>query len=159
MAGRGMKKVTEYGAQLQEKQKAKQMYGLRERQFERLYLTASKDKAQTGQTLLRMLESRVDNVLYRAGVASTRSQARQLISHRHFMLNGRRISIPSIAVNPGDKLEPYKIKGLEFKGDGTVNKWLTVDKKALKVTVERLPEGSELPLDFDTQKIVQFYSR
>lgn len=153
------KKITEYGAQLQEKQKAKMAYGLRERQFAKLYVDASKDKSQTGNTLLSMLETRLDNVLFRSGIASTRSHARQLVSHRHFKVNNHRVSVPSIMVKPGDVIEPYKVKNLEAKPDTAAVKWLKIDKKSLKIVVERLPEENELPVEFDTQKIVQFYSR
>lgn len=156
---RRRKKVTEYGMQLQEKQKTKRAYGLREKQFRRYYLMAAKNRSETGQTLLQELESRLDNVIFRSGLAVSRSQARQLISHRHFKLNGKRVSIASILVRIGDSIEPHSIKSVKFTPERGVSPWLKLDKKSLRLTVERLPLKEELPLEFDTQKIVQFYSR
>lgn len=153
------RKITEYGTQLQEKQKTRNAYGLREAQFRRYYNLAAKFRGQTGQMLLKNLESRLDNVLFRAGLAKTRAQARQLVSHRHFKLNGLRVSIPSIAVKVGDVIEPHKGGEIEFAPETTAADWLKVDKKTGKVTVTRLPEASDLPIEFDTQKIVEFYSR
>jgi len=153
------KKVSEYGTQLQEKQKAKQAYGLREKQFRRYFTTAAKVRSQTGQTLLQLLESRLDNVIFRAGLAMTRPQARQLVTHRHFKLNGSRVNIPSLMVKPGDVIEPYTLNTVSHQTEIPCATWLDLDKKSLKVKVERLPNPEELPLEFDTQKIVQFYSR
>lgn len=153
------KKITEYGAQLQEKQKAKHEYGLREKQFRRYFTIAAKDRAQTGETLLQILETRLDNVIFRAGLAITRAQARQLVSHRHFKLNGKRVTVASIQVKVGDVIEPNSLKTVNFQSEIANAKWLKLDKKTLTVTVERLPASEELPLEFDTQKIVQFYSR
>ncbi|MEK7535333.1 MAG: 30S ribosomal protein S4 [Patescibacteria group bacterium] len=153
------RKLTEYGVQLQEKQKTKQAYGLRERQFRLYFQSAAKNRSETGNTLLQTLESRLDNVIFRSGLAISRPQARQLISHRHFSLNGRRVSIPSILVRPGDNIVPHSLKTVHFTPEHGVSPWLDLNKKTLKVTVERLPNNEELPLEFDTQKIVQFYSR
>lgn len=153
------KKVTEYGLQLQEKQKTKLAYGLREKQFRLYFIQASKNRAETGQIFLRTLESRLDNVVFRAGLATSRSHARQLISHRHFALNGRRVNIPSIIVKASDVLKPHSTKKVNFEAERPVAPWLDLNKKTLVITVERLPRAQELPLEFDTQKIVQFYSR
>lgn len=153
------RKITEYGYQLIEKQKAKNTYGLREKQFRNYFTLATKDKEQTGNTLLQILESRIDNVIFRAGLAKTRSQARQLVSHRHFKLNGRRVSIASIQVSVNDVLEPHNTKTITQTKELPVPAWLKVDDKTLKVTVVRQPKEDELPIEFDTQKIVQFYSR
>jgi len=153
------RKITEYGYQLQEKQKAKAAYGIREKQFRNYYTVAAKDRAQTGNTLLQILELRLDNVIFRAGLAKTRSQARQLVSHRHFKLNGRRVSIASIQVSVNDIIEPNKTSTLEFNKELPCPKWLKVNPKLFKISVERVPNEDELPLEFDTQKIVQFYSR
>ena len=153
------KKISEYGAQLQEKQKTKQAYGLREKQFRRYFAQAAKDRSLTGQNLLQALESRFDNVIFRAGLALTRPQARQLVSHRHFKLNGVRVNIPSLAIKPGDVIEPYDIKTITAQTEIPPAAWLDVNKKTLQVKVERVPGADELPLEFDTQKVVQFYSR
>lgn len=153
------RKITEYGYQLQEKQKAKQAYGLRERQFRLYYASAAKDRSETGNTLLQTLESRIDNVIFRSGLAISRPQARQLVSHRHFALNGKRVSIPSILVKPGDVITPNTGKTVHFEAERGIAPWLDLNKKSLTITIERLPSADELPLEFDTQKIVQFYSR
>ncbi|MCR4277495.1 MAG: 30S ribosomal protein S4 [Candidatus Berkelbacteria bacterium] len=153
------RKITEYGYQLQEKQKAKQAYGLRERQFRLYYASAAKNRSETGNTLLQTLESRIDNVIFRSGLAISRPQARQLVSHRHFALNGKRVSIPSILVTPGDVITPNTAKTVHFEAERGIAPWLDLNKKSLTITVERLPSADELPLEFDTQKIVQFYSR
>jgi len=109
--------------------------------------------------LLQILESRLDNVLYRSGLAISRPQARQLISHRHFSVNGHRVNIPSILVRPGDIISPHNLKTIHFEPEHGIAPWLDLNKKSLTVTVDRLPSADELPLEFDTQKIVQFYSR
>ena len=153
------RKITEYGYQLQEKQKVKEAYGLREKQFRRYFTIAAKNRAQTGQTLLQTLESRLDNVVYRSGLAISRAQARQYISHRHFTLNGKRVSIASILVKAGDLIQPHNLKTVTFDAEHGVADWVKLNKKTLQVAVERLPNPEELPLEFDTQKIVQFYSR
>lgn len=153
------RKVTEYGTQLQEKQKTKQAYGMREKQFRRYFVTAAKNRAETGQTLLQTLESRIDNVIFRAGLAISRKHARQLISHRHFSLNGKRVNIPSILVRPGDVIEPQTVNSIDFQTERGTTPWLKLNKKGLKISVDHLPTADELPLEFDTQKIVQFYSR
>ncbi|MBI4948129.1 30S ribosomal protein S4 [Candidatus Berkelbacteria bacterium] len=153
------KKVSEYGQQLQEKQKTRNAYGMREAQFRRYFLAASKFKGQTGQMLLQILERRLDNAIFRAGMAKTRRQARQMISHRRFTLNGVRISVPSILVSEKDVIAPYSGVTIEFNQDIPESLWLKVDKKAVKATVERLPINNDLPIEFDTQKIIEFYSR
>ena len=153
------RKITEYGYQLQEKQKTKQAYGMREKQFRLHFESAAKNKSETGNPLLQTLESRLDNVIFRSGLAMTRPQARQLISHRHFALNGKRVSIPSILVKPGDVITPNTLKTVHFEAERGIAPWMDLNKKSLSITIERLPTADELPLEFDTQKIVQFYSR
>jgi len=157
--GRGTKKVSEYGLQLREKQKAKQAYGLREAQFRRYFQVAAKNRAQTGPTLFQLLERRLDNVVFRAGLSLSRAHARQLVSHRHFLLNGKRVSLPSILVKTSDKIEPVTPKKFSLRSDATTAGWLKVDKKKLTVTVASLPESADLPAEYDSQKIVEFYSR
>lgn len=153
-------KVSEYGAQLAEKQKLRNDYGLREKQFRRYYQLSAKLTGQTGLELLRTLERRLDNVIYRAGMALSRKQARQLASHRHFKLNDKRVSIPSLLVDKGDVITlvgPFKIE--ERPEIGKVS-WLSVDRKHGKITINHLPDESDLPIsEFDTQKVIEFYSR
>lgn len=152
------KKITEYGQQLIEKQKTKRTYGMRETQFKRYFTEASKVRGKAGEMLLQTLERRIDNVLYRSGFAKTRKQARQLVGHRHMRLNGVRVSIPSILVKEKDVIAPYK-GTLEYQPESPGVDWLKVDKKTGKIIVIRLPEGTDLPIEFDTNKIVEFYSR
>lgn len=153
------KKITEYGQQLQEKQKVRNSYGLREAQFRRYFNQATHFRGQTGEMLLQKLESRLDNVIYRAGLAKTRAQARQLVSHRHIAVNGHRVSVPSLQVTEGDVITPYKVSTLTYNEESSVPKWLKLEKKTLAVTINHLPAMDELPIEFDTQKIIEFYSR
>lgn len=153
------KKITEYGAQLLEKQKTRNAYGLREKQFRKYFDAASKFSGKTGTVLLQTLERRLDNVIFRSGLAKTRAQARQLVSHRHFVLNGTRVSIASILVKNGDVITPFKAGDVNYNPDVIEVDWLKTDKKSGKITVQRLPENGDLPIEFDTQKIIEFYSR
>jgi len=153
------RKLTEYGTQLVEKQKAKNAYGLREKQFRRYYDLAAKFRGKTGEMLLQMLERRLDNVLFRSGFVKSRREARQLISHRHIVLNGRRVSVPSILVDVKDKIEPNTSQMFEYRPETPEVSWLDVDKKTKKITIKNLPAEADLPLEYDTQKIVEFYSR
>lgn len=153
------RKLTEYAIQLQEKQKTRNSYGMREAQFRRYFAIASRFKGQTGQMLLQALERRLDNVLFRSGIVKSRAHGRQMASHRRATLNGVRISIPSILVSEGDVIEPYKGVTVEFNPETPAADWLKVDKKTGKITVLRLPIGNDLPIEFDTQKIIEFYSR
>lgn len=158
-SNRRQKKITEYGLQLIEKQKTKQSYGLREKQFRRYFQEAGKFRGQTGQMLLQLLERRLDNVIFRSGLAKTRAQARQLVSHRHFLLNGTRVSIPSHSVGVGDVVTPYKKNTVTYNAELVPITWIKTDKKELTATIERLPTADDLPIEFDTQKIIEFYSR
>lgn len=153
------RKITEYGQQLLEKQKTKRSYGLRETQFRRYFDSAAKFRGKTGEMLLQSLERRLDNVLFRSGFAKTRRQARQIISHRRITLNGRRVGVPSILVSANDVIAPYGKVTLEFHPEVPVAEWLDVDKKNTSIKVKNLPEGADLPIEFDTQKIIEFYSR
>lgn len=159
MAVSRTRKLSEYGEQLQEKQRLRQTYGLREAQFRRYFKDAAKHRGNTATELLKSLERRLDNVVFRAGLAQTRRHARQLINHRRIMLNGKRVNAPSITVIKGDVIEPYKKSGFEIRADITKTEWLKVDKKTLKITVIDLPKQADLPTEFDIQKIVEFYSR
>lgn len=158
-----MKKSSEYGTQLLEKQKARFMFGISEKQFERYFEKALHSQGVTGAELLRSLERRLDNVIYRAGLAQTRPQARQMASHGHFELNGHKVTVPSIAVRPGDVITLRKKMETSplYVGFGEVEslKWLKIDAKKKTVTVERLPEEDELERTIAVQLIVEYYSR
>ncbi len=157
-----------YLTQLREKQKVRRMYGLLEKQFAKLMKEAQKSDGLTGEKLLEFLERRADNVVYRAGFATTRRQARQLVSHGHFLLNGRRVDIPSIRLNAGDVLEvrPKSLKSDYFKslenvGSDSVKalSWLKVDSKKMKIEVTGMPKREEAEEGINEQLIVEYYSR
>lgn len=160
-------KSSEYGRQLQEKQKAKAIYGILEKQFRLTFEDAAKMAGDLGQNLLIVLESRLDNVIYRAGLAQTRRLARQLVSHGHFTVDGVNTDIPSFRVKPGQviKVKDTKIKkgywtALAEKIDKAQPAgWLSLDTKNFVVTVNSLPNKEDLPNNIDTPLIVDFYSR
>lgn len=161
-------KETEYGKQLREKQKAKRMFCLSEKQFRRYFDKASRSKAITGDMLLQLLEQRLDNALYRAGFAMTRIQSRQFASHGLFMVNGRRVNVPSIMLKTGDVVEVRpKSKGssvfksnIEERGeDYSSPKWITVDSSKLSFEVVDLPGADSFEGLISPQFIVEFYSR
>ncbi len=156
---RRQKKITEYGSQLQEKQRLRNNYGLREKQFRRYFEIASTERGQTGRALLEQLESRLDNVLFRAGLATSRAHARQLVSHKHFRVNGKRVNIPSLPVSEGDIIEPVKKEGISIRPEASEYTWIDLDKKSMKLTITGTPSESDLPIEFDTQKVIEFYSR
>lgn len=165
--GQGRKKMSEYGTQLREKQKAKRYYGLLENQFYHYFELASKMAGKTGENLLKVLESRLDNVVYRAGFAMSRPEARQLVSHGHFTVNGKPVNIPSYMVKAGDvvaivekSMSSDKIKGvLEANASRPALNWLSVDKNKAQATVVNLPERSEIDLQVEEQLIVELYSK
>ena len=165
--GQGRKKMSEYGTQLREKQKAKRYYGLLENQFYHYFELASKMTGKTGENLLKVLESRLDNVVYRAGFAMSRPEARQLVSHGHFTVNGKAVNIPSYLVKAGDvvaivekSMSSDKIKGvLEANASRPALNWLSVDKNKAQATVVNLPERSEIDLQVEEQLIVELYSK
>lgn len=158
-----------YLTQLREKQKVRRLYGLLEKQFAKLMSEATKVDGLTGEKLLEFLERRADNVVFRAGFATTRRQARQLVSHGHFTLNGRRIDIPSIRLKPGDILEvrPKSQKSEYFKdlenivaaASQTPLSWLKSDAKKMKIEVTGLPKREEAEVGINEQLIVEYYSR
>lgn len=161
---RGKKKSSEFGLQLREKQKLKSIYGVLEKQFRKYFAMATKTKSATGETLLEILERRLDNVVYRLGFAGTRAQARQAVSHNHILLNGKRNNIPSTIVKKDDVIgmDNKWMNNPDVKkilGDKTikVSDWL--EKKAAVGKVLKLPVRSELDLDINEQLIVEFYSR
>lgn len=166
--GHFRKKASQYSLQLREKQKVKRLYGLLERQFSKLMKEASRTKGQAGKALLQKLEQRADNVVYRSGLAPSRRAARQLVTHGHFMLNGKRFDIPSVELNPGDELVVRKkstntdyfkrIDDTSPSGEATVS-WVNVDRKKLSVKVVALPPREEAEPDINEQLIVEYYSR
>jgi small subunit ribosomal protein S4 len=165
MHGSKFAKKSEFGRQLEEKQKARYVFGLTERQMGNYFKKASAMTGDTGQNLLRMFERRVDNVVYITQFAVTRVQARQMISHGHFKLNGHKVTTPSIQVRPGDKIELNKklttsalYSGLDKLKDYSP-KWLKVDLKKFTVEVLALPDKDDLEKTIDSQLIVEFYSR
>lgn len=165
--GRGRTKDSEYLLQLKEKQKARYAYGVLEKQFRRYYEEADRLPGKTGEALLRILESRLDNVVYRAGFASTRRQARQMVSHGHLLVNGKRVTIPSFRVSPLDivdvapksvNLTPFII-ARETWGERDVPGWLTVKPNRMRILVHQLPTREQITIDVNEQAIVELYSK
>ena len=165
--GRGRIKETEYLLQLQEKQKARHTYGVLERQFKRYYEEANRRQGKTGENLLQILESRLDNVVYRAGIARTRRQARQLVSHGHFLVNGSKVDIPSYQVSKFDIIDvrPKSLQMLPFVaakesyGDRPIPGWLQVVPSNLRVLVHQLPERAQIDVPVQEQLVVELYSK
>ena len=165
--GAARKKVEEYGKQLREKQKARRYYGVLERQFIKYYEMAEAQEGMTGENLLILLERRLDNVVYRMGMAASRKEARQLVLHAHFTLNGKKVDIPSLLVKPGDVIavkeasrDSAKIKALaEALESKTAPKWLDVDKTNLTAKVVSFPARDDIDFEFNEQLIVELYSK
>jgi small subunit ribosomal protein S4 len=159
-------KISEYGIQLREKQKIKRIYGLFEKQFRNLFEKANRQKGITGDNLVKLLERRLDNVIYRLGLAPTRIAARQLVSHRHVLVNDKSVNVPSYNVNPGDII---RVREKSKKMDAIHNSlkrvrdnqysWLTIDKASLSGTFVQVPERSEVPLNANEQLVVELYSK
>lgn len=168
--GRGGRpnKASQYSLQLREKQKVKRLYGLLERQFSNLMKEASRRQGQSGENLLQLLEQRADNAVYRAGFAPSRRAARQLVSHGHFMMNGRRIDVPSIRLRPGDELtvrdhskqtEYFKKIDDVSPAPSTTPGWISVDRKKTTFKVTGTPARDDAEPDINEQLIVEYYSR
>ena len=164
--GNRRKKVSEYGAQLKEKQKVKFVYGVQEKQFHRYYLKATNMKGVTGDNMLRLLELRLDNVVYRLGLAKTRRMARQIVVHGHIRVNGQKVDIPSYSVKVGDviTLRPRSAEMDMFKSlrEGTTvltPKWLTFDAPNLTGNVNALPAREDIDMQIQENMIVEYYSR
>ncbi|HCY74663.1 MAG: 30S ribosomal protein S4 [Ignavibacterium sp.] len=159
-------KVSEYGVQLREKQKIKRSYGLLETQFRNYFEKANKQKGRTGENLIKLLERRLDNVVYRLGFASSRKQARQLIRHRHIIVNNILVDIPAYLLKAGDVIQ---VKEKSKKLDAIHNSlkrvkdstyaWLTVDKATLSGTFVQIPERADVPLNANEQLVVELYSK
>jgi small subunit ribosomal protein S4 len=165
--GQGRVKFSGYGVQLREKQKVKRMYGLLESQFRGYYQRASAAKGKTGENLLQQLELRLDNVVFRMGFADTRAEARQLVRHGHLQVNGKRVNIPSFAVKPGSTVAVVErsrkmlriAEAMETVDRRGIPPWLEVDKKALKGTVNAIPNREDLTMPIQEQLIVELYSK
>ena len=160
-------KTSDFGLQLREKQKVKRIYGIMEKQFRFYFQRASSAVGATGSQLLKILERRLDNTVFRSGLASSRAQARQLVRHGHVVVNKRKINIPNYQVNAGDVIklsldEPLTKRVAENREsvkDKAASDWLTVDDKGLTVTVKRLPERSDIQFPIQEQLIVELYSK
>lgn len=162
--GRG--RMSQYGMQLREKQKARLTYGIMEKQFAGYYKKAAASGVNTGEELLRLLERRLDNVVYRIGLASTRAQARQLVSHCHIRVNGKRLNVPSYLVKKGDVIEVREksktlplIKDSLASRNGETPDWIDLDSDKLSAQIIHLPEASDLDLGIDSRLIVEYYSK
>ena len=164
--GAGRKKVSEYGLQLREKQKTKRIYGVQEGQFRKYYEMADRMKGITGENMLSLLERRLDNVIYRMGIGASRAQARQLVNHAHFSVNGRTVNVPSFIVKAGDviavkesrKKDKYfeQIKTMKV---GNMPKWLEFDPEKLEGKVIELPKREDIDSQIAEHMIVEFYSK
>ena len=161
------RKLSEYGTQLREKQKAKFIYGVLEKPFRNYYAKAERMEGQTGENLMRMLESRLDNVVFRLGWARTRKEARQIVDHKHVLVNGKQVNIPSYLVKAGDVIEiKEKYKGsqrykdvMEVTGGRLVPEWLESDKENLRGTVKELPRREVIDVPVNEMLIVELYSK
>ena len=159
--------MSEYGLQLREKQKAKFIYGVLEKPFRNYYKRADRMKGQTGENLMVILESRLDNVVFRLGLARTRREARQIVDHKHVLVNGKQVNIPSYLVKAGDVIEiKEKCKGsqrykdiVEATAGRLVPEWLEADLEALKGTVKELPSREVIDVPVDEMLIVELYSK
>ncbi|MBR4488065.1 MAG: 30S ribosomal protein S4 [Bacteroidales bacterium] len=158
-------KLSEYGMQLQEKQKAKYTYGVLERQFKKLFLKAASRKGMTGQNLIKLIESRLDNVVFRLGIAPTRAAARQLVSHRHILVNGKIANIPSMLLVPGDivavreRSQALEVITNSLAGRTNAYPWLEWDANLMSGKFMNYPEREEVPENINEQAIVELYSK
>ena len=165
--GRRPAKKSEYGLQLREKQKAKFIYGVLEKPFKNYYVKAKQMKGQTGENLMVILETRLDNVLFRAGLARTRMEARQIVDHKQLLVNGKGVNIPSYRIKAGDVIEvKEKVKDsarykeiLAVTGGRVVPAWMTSDQENLKITINALPRRDEIDVPVDEMLIVELYSK
>lgn len=164
---RSNRKMSEYGLQLREKQKAKFIYGVLEKPFRNYYQKAQRKPGQTGENLMIMLETRLDNVVFRMGFARTRKEARQIVDHKHVLVNGKQVNIPSYLIKVGDVIEiKESCKGsqrykdiIEVTGGRTVPAWVEVDQENLKGEIKELPTREEIDVPVDEMLIVELYSK
>jgi len=165
--GQRRTKISEYGLQLREKQKAKFMYGISEKQFRRLFSDAARKDGNTGTNLILLIEQRLDNVVYRMGFATTRRFARQLVTHGHILVNGRKVDIPSYRVKPGDKVEvreksksnPQIVRALELTAQTGIVPWVDIDTNKVFGIFTRIPDREEVVIPVEERLIVELYSK
>lgn len=164
--GQSRKKVTEYGMQLREKQKVRRFYGISESQMVKYFDIADNMKGKTGENLLKVLELRLDNVIYRMGLGSSRAEARQLVTHGHFSVNGRKLDIPSVILSAGDVIEVVeksrsseKIKSLAANYNGNTVKWISMDIENLKGSIVAEPTREDIDIPVEEHLIVELYSK
>lgn len=165
--GQDRKKFSDYGTQLREKQKVKRMYGILENQFRNVFKEADRQKGITGETLLSLLERRLDNIIYRLGFANSRNEARQLVRHNHFLVNQSKVSIPSYLVKPGDVIELREkskkvvriLEALEGVARRGVPQWLELDKDQMKGSVKGLPTREDITIPIQEKLIVELFSK
>jgi small subunit ribosomal protein S4 len=165
--GQGRKKFSDYGAQLREKQKVKRLYGVLENQFRNTFQKADRQKGITGEVLLALLERRLDSAVYRLGFANSRNEARQLVRHRHFLVNQAKVNIPSYLVKPGDVIELREkskkvvriLEALEGVARRGVPQWLELDKEQLRGNVKALPPREDITIPIQENLIVELYSK
>lgn len=164
--GAANKKMREYGLQMREKQKTRRYYGVLERQFVNYFVEADRKEGMTGENLICLLERRLDNVVYRMGFAASHKEARQLVLHGHFTLNGKKVNIPSLIVKQGDVIavkeasrDSVKFKAFAEEPARTAPKWLEVKADAMSATVANLPAREDVDFDFNEQLIVELYSK
>ena len=165
--GQSRKKFSDYGTQLREKQKVKRIYGILENQFRNIFKEADRQKGITGETLLALLERRLDNIVYRLGFANSRDEARQLVRHNHFLVNQSKVNIPSYLVKPGDVIELREkskkvvrvLEALEGVARRGVPQWLELDKDQMKGSMKGLPSREDVTLPIQEKLIVELYSK
>jgi len=165
--GQRRAKISEYGMQLREKQKAKFMYGVSEKQFRALFKEAARREGNTGELLIQLLEQRLDNVVYRLGFATTRAFARQLVNHGHILVDGKRVDIPSYRVKAGQKIEvreksksnPQIVRSMELTNQTGIVEWVDVDQEKLAGIFTRVPEREEVKIPVEERFIVELYSK
>ncbi|MES9823153.1 MAG: 30S ribosomal protein S4 [Candidatus Thiodiazotropha endolucinida] len=161
------RRVSDYGLQLREKQKVRRIYGIMEKQFRNYYKAAAQNKGATGENLLQLLETRLDNIVYRMGFGSTRAEARQLVSHKAIEVNGKVVNVPSFKVTAEDEVsirekakKQLRIQGaLELQGQYGFVDWVDVDPKAMKGKLKRVPDRSDLSAEINEQLVVELYSK
>jgi small subunit ribosomal protein S4 len=166
-AGDRRRRLSDYGGQLREKQKVRRIYGVMEKQFHNYYQKAASTKGATGENLLRLLERRLDNVVYRMGFGSTRAEARQLVSHKGILVNGKTVNIPSYLVSEDDRIEVREKAKKQVRVQNALAlaeqygfvDWIEVDTKGLKGVFKRVPDRSDLPADINESLIVELYSK
>ncbi len=165
--GQIREKQKDYGIRLREKQKIRRIYGILEKQFRRYFHAAERQRGVTGENLLRMLESRFDNIVYRSGFASSRAEARQLVLHNHFTINGQKVNVPSYLTRAGDVIQVKEgsrgIDRIERAMEATqqrgISEWLEVDQDKMQVTIKALPTREQVPESIEEQMVVELYSK